>query len=479
MEDFYDLELFLSSGFHNRSHLRTDVIRLFSLLKSFYPEYQPKELQKERIYGLLYPGNVVKGKLEKTAAELNKLIREYLIWKEFQTQENEFQKALIWSSVLNKFSLNERYDLFLNRMEKDFLSPEAPLSPDFFYHKFLLEYQRHNTLGKSNDAKGDTNLTATIDSLSTFFEIYRLELLNRFLSQQMVTTLEVSPSVRHNLDTIFHLIPEDANIILKISSLIFRLLNKKSPTLEEFSTLRLLLRENESRIAPVYLAEYHTYLRNFCTFLIYHADQQHLIPELHQLHRYSIERGHLLVDNRLQPNSYLNITRNAIWADNLGWAISFVEDFKDKIAGETEKREFYLINKAQCLYAQGEFEAALDILPPTSDNATYYRFARRLELMCNYELGAGNIISKIEAFKMLIRRASEKFLTPDLRDQNNAFANFLYQIVVTTPGDVKRASKIAERIKAKTNVAETRWLLSKAEAMSEGGKVGKKSRGSN
>ena len=78
---------------------------------------------------------------------------------------------------------------------------------------------------------------------------------------------------------------------------------------------------------------------------------------------------------------------------------------------------------------------------------------------------------------MLIRRASEKFLTPELRDQNNAFANFLYQIVVTTPGDEKRASKIAERIKAKTNVAESRWLLSKVAELSEGGKIWKKSRG--
>ena len=155
----------------------------------------------------------------------------------------------------------------------------------------------------------------------------------------------------------------------------------------------------------------------------------------------------------------------AIMASNFDWAMEFVEAHKNKVIGETEDLQYYHINKAQCLFAQKQFQAALDILPPTSENAMYYLLARRLEVMCYYELHADNIIGKIEAFKMLIRRASEKFLSPALRDVNNAFANILYQIVLSPRGDKKRATVIEERIKAKKELAESRWLLAKVKAL--------------
>lgn len=459
-ENLEELEVFLASDFVNKTYLKFDVIRLFHLLRETYPAFNPERLDKNRIYNLLYDGApFIKGKLEKTAAELNKLIKTYLLWEHYWSDENEFARSLNWSGVLLKFSLTERHDQFLKRVEKDYFDSNRPLSPEFYMQQFLLEYQRHMALSAANDARSDINLFATIDSLNVFFEIYRLELLNRLLSQQFVTQLEITPAITHNLGTVFQLVPEDANIILKISSLIHHLLQKKQPTMEDFSGLRSLLQANEDNIAPEYLVEYYTYLRNFCTFLILKGDDN-LIPVLHLLHRDSLERGYMFVGDNLQANSYLNITKNAINADNIPWAVQFVEKYKDRVVGETEKGEFYLINKAQCLFAQKKYEDALTILPPTSENTTYYRMARRLEIMCHYELQSESIISKIEAFKMLIRRASEKFLTPELRDQNYNFANFLYQIVNTRPGDINRAARIAARIKSKKPVAESHWLLS-------------------
>ena len=461
-DDLKEIALFLGSGFNNRSHLKHDVIRLFSILSDAYPEFSPDILDKNTVYEFLFPGSpAIKGKLEKITSELNKLIREYLLWKYYQGKDAGFIRSIHWSRILREFSLDERYEQYLARIEKEQFS-ELTLSPQYFYHRFLLEYERHFWMSTVNQAKKDINLSVAIDSLSVFFEVYRLELLNRLLIQQKVAHLEITPSIQINLNTIFNLIPNDANVILLISSRIHHLLKKEQPSLEEFTDLMSLLKEREQEIESALLMEYYMYLRNFCTFLI-NSDHDHLIPILHQLHRDNLDRGYLYLEGKLLATSYISIAKMAIMASNIEWAIDFVESHKDKVIGETEGHDFYHINKAQCLFARKEFDAALDLLPPTSENAMYYLLARRIEVMCYYEQHSESIINKIEAFKMLIRRASEKFLSSYLRDQNNAFANFLYQIVLTTPGDKKRAALIAERIKAKKPVAESKWLLSKVQ----------------
>ena len=459
-EDFRELELFLESGYNNRSPIRNDVIRLFEILCAASPAFAAGEIKKEKVYDLLFPGMpLIKGKLEKVASELNKLVRDYLLGRYYQSNDASFVRGLHWAGILRNFSLNERFDQFLNRLEKEHLTGQK-YAPSVYFNRFLLEYERHLWMVAFNSAKKDINISATVDSLSVFFEIYRMELLNQLLIQQKFTHFEIPPSVQKNLDFVMHLTPADQNILLTISSQIHTLLRKDHPTLEEFTGLMALLTNHEKDIHPAMISDYYTYLRNFCSFLI-SIDHDELIPVLHRLHRDNLERGYLYADGKLSATSYLSITKMALIAGETEWATDFVEKHKDLVIGETEQYEFYSINKAQCLFAKKAFDQVLDLLPPVSENAMYYLQARRLEIMCYYELKSDQFINKVEAFKMLTRRASERFLSAAQYEINNAFVNILYQIAISPPGDKNRAKRIAARIEAKKPLAESRWLLAK------------------
>jgi hypothetical protein len=126
-----------------------------------------------------------------------------------------------------------------------------------------------------------------------------------------------------------------------------------------------------------------------------------------------------------------------------------------------------LVNKANCLFEKKEYEQVLDFLPGSSSNIIYHLIARRLELMCYYEMKSELLFSKIEAFKVYIWRASEKFLSNDLRDANKNFINLLIQMVSIPTNDQSKRERLEKRILEKKRVAETRWLLAKVR---DGGK---------
>lgn len=460
-EDLKELGLFLYSEFNNRSHLKNDVQRLFEILKKAHPDFEPQKIEREKVINHLYPGTApVKGKFDKVASELNKLTREYLLWKNYQSEKGAFDKSLDWLSILRDFSLDDRYEQFYMRIEKDFFLNRT-FSPRYYFDRFLFNYEKHFWLSTHNTAKNDMNLFATLESLSMLYETFRLDLLNSFLTQQLVMKLKVPEGLQIYVNNIPSPASGQSNIILNISISIYNLLQKEVYSLEEFNEVMNTLQKDENKIDQSTLAEYYRYLRNLCTFLM-DSDLrfQYLIPFLHELQKDNLQRGYLHIEGKMLATTYLSIPRMAIMADKVQWAEEFVENYQHEIIGTTDTKEYYLTCKALCHFAKKEYSAALNSLPAVCDNAVYYLLARRLEVMCYYNLRADNILGKLEAFKMLIRRASEKFLSPYLRDQNNAFANLLIQIILTPPGDKKRASIIAERIRKKKPVAESIWLLS-------------------
>ncbi|MCC6459901.1 MAG: hypothetical protein IT260_05505, partial [Saprospiraceae bacterium] len=91
--------------------------------------------------------------------------------------------------------------------------------------------------------------------------------------------------------------------------------------------------------------------------------------------------------------------------------------------------------------------------------------ARRLEIKIYYEQASELLPYKVDAFKMFISRASQKFLSAQLRQRNADFANLVYQLMQTAPADRKRAERLLLRIQEKKWVADRDWLLEKARAL--------------
>lgn len=422
---------------------------------------------REEIHDSVFPGKVfVSGRIDRIMFELNRIVKSFLLIKNYFDDENEIQAGLDW----NKIQKNRALD---NNLEKQYEKLKATLNSKFndsskqYLYQYLVAWEEHEWLTQFNTSRGDLKLPEVIENLDIFYFSQRLELLNRFYLQQKLSSLKTPKVIE--ISTGLCTIPEyylGKSITLLITDKIQTLLKKEQPELVDFHQLMNLLKVNDNHIPQNTLALFYAYLRNFCSFLIDlgHAEFNEV---LHELQKDNLERGYFYYEGKIHPNAVLNITQMALRAGSVDWARSFIETHKEIIYGENETHEFYLMNKALCLFAEGKLNEALDAIPFGSTYSAYHLMARRLELKIYYELHSEILSSKIDAFKMYINRAGNKVFSKHSAELFTNFGNFVHQLSLSIPGDKKRSEQLIRRINEKKLVGERSWLLEKAKEIGE------------
>lgn len=458
--DLNEIEDYLDSRILNRSPHRIDVIKLFKYLITLHPDYEDKYTEKKHLYNTLFPKKtLIDGKMEKLSSELNKLLREYLVYKYFKSDEMEFERSIFLLRSFRQLELNEKYKLLSSRIQKmSILSQKNSI--EHLYYEYLFQDELYKGQLMNNKMHNDLNLAATLEKFIIYFETYKLRYLNISLAQKHHTSIHFPAALNDYLNNSISKDLLDKNPLLLISYQIYQILNKKNPEINDFNYLHKILIQHENNIPAELQREAYGHLRNICTLLI---DLKHdnLIPILHNIQKDNIQRGFFYYDGKIMPGSMSSITRIACLAQNPTWAMENIEKHKDLIIGDSEEKEYYRINKALCLHYQKQYNAALDELPPICDNIVFHLLARRIEIMCYYDLTSDLLLSKIDAFKVYIRRAYDKGLADTLLDPNKEFVNVIMQIIGTSPGDKNRCLRLLERLDLKGQVAESKWLIAK------------------
>ncbi len=335
---------------------------------------------------------------------------------------------------------------------------------DYFHQQFLLESAIHLEECFHNQVKGDLNIPKVLDALELHGHLNRLALLNRFLLQQKAAKIEVSETMRFVLNE--SIIPEkylSESPALRANHLIFNLLKKDRPELEDIKSLFQLLRNHEQNLDQESLQEFFTYLRNLCSLAL-SGDVEKVEIEftLHELFKDNLQRGYLHYEGKLHPSRYWAVSSNAVRVKDFDWAIEFIEQYKHELIGENESQDIYRLNLANYLFGMGRFSECLDNIPATSPFVDYLLIGKRLEIKAYYEMKSDLLSFKLEAFKVFLSRTSPKLLSETHKQSHVDFANLLTQISTSILGDAKRSDRLVKRIQEKKQAAEWRWLLEKA-----------------
>lgn len=456
---------FVASGLSGWGHFHRETLLLLELIFA-NSDIQPfADGSKEALYQHLFPGqDFIRGKVEKTMSELNKAVRAFLLWKRYNRPENTFEQLFDWAQVLRERKLEQRYQQALNKVAK--VQGGLPhRESEFYYQQFLLEFEIHDWLSLNNRKKGDLNIPSTLHHLDIYYYLNRLELLNRFLLQSKVTYLEIPETLAFALEETR--IPErylQESCVLRITYEIHLVLKNLKPLPEEFDKLSNLLLRHEAEISSTLLQQFYTYLRNLCVYLI-HSGSGEMRMVLHRLQQDNLKRGYLYYNGLITASAFLSITTIGLKVKNFEWVREFIADHEKKIIGDNESRDFYRLGLAYYYFETGQYEKALDNVPPTSPDTDFLLKSRRLELMIYYELDSDLLPYKIDAFKMFISRASNKLIPAQTREFNINFINLLFQVASSAPGDKVRAQRLMQRIRSKQAVSEKEWLLEKAAAI--------------
>jgi hypothetical protein len=461
-DELQRLSLFLASPYFVQGVTGKETQALFQIILKAAPEFSEHKLEKDRVYKLLYPGKaVVEGKLKKLISELTKLVRHFLLIDYYRNAGNEFQRQVDLAQIFRSKGMISRHQQVIEKLRA--LGGEGAWESLAQYNQeYVVENEVHELESTYNQGKGDLNIPAVLNKLDRNYFANRLELLNRFWLQKKVAQLDPSDIMLARFEDLS--IPTnylERSILLQTVEKIHNLLRHPLAAAQDFQDLMSSLQKNEDRLAAETLQQFYTYLRNFCVLSI-DAGNDELIPVMHNIQRDNLRRGYFYQTGKISPSAYLSINRIAIMANEVEWALQFTESHKDKVVGANETQEFYQLNMAICLFAQHKLEEALDIIPFGSSYSNYHIAARRLELKIYFELNSELLPYKIDAFRMHISRASQKFLSDSLRELHANFVNLLQQISQSPRRNKERSEYLIRRIQEKKWVAERHWLLEKA-----------------
>jgi hypothetical protein len=463
---------FLDSRFFQREYsiqqLKHLLVLILAALKNSGEE---GGLTKENVHEEVFrEKEYSENRVDRIMFELNRLLKTFLLVKHYLRPENHLEQTLNWSEIQRSKGKEANVDKQLKKLRQTY-AQKREASPESYFDQYLLSKEEHEWLSIFNKAKGDLGIPQAIEALDYFYYAQRLELLNRFLLQQRISSVQTPVLIQQEFGVF--LVPEhylEQSSVLRITHKINQLFEAPQPSVVGVEELMALLRFHEPDLPPKQLAQFYAYLRNFCT-LLFDAGNMAFDGILHTLQRDNLQRGYFYHEGKIHPNAFLNITQHAIRAQNITWAREFMQAHKDKILGEDESRECYRMNEALCLFAEKKYEAALEAIPFGSNYVAYHLMARRLELKIYYELRSSLLYPKVDAFKMFINRSRNKSFPKRLVELFANFGNFVHQLCLSIPGDKKRSDLLVRRIQAKKLVGERSWLLEKARELAQAKKT--------
>lgn len=451
-----EMALFLASPYFNKGSNAEELKHLYQIIIEAAPEVSDFILNKEKVYFKIFSAQkIVPGKLEKLMTDLNKLLRNFLLTQRYFSEDNQAEQQIEWAVWLRERGLSDR-SLQLTTKLKTQTERDKTESVESHRQNLLIAEEAHLWELNHNQAKGDLNIPNLIYLLDLYYHNYRIELSNRYLLQQKVTEL---PEVNFSESGIDSYIKESK--LLQISKNIFDMLKDEISSSDEIQHLIQLLNESEKTLSIQTLDHFYAYIRNFCTLLI-NAGNLAIIPILHQINIENLERGYFFLFGKIPTHAYLNLVQAAIKAKEYGWAKKFVDDYKGLIIGGDQDQFFYRLNMAQCLFAEGDFENALDQLPIASSGDHYHHMIRRLELKIYYEQRSELLEYKIDAFRKFIERTAPKTISANLRAMDFNFLKILLQLSQSPIKDKARSLRMIKRIDEKKLLADRAWLLEKA-----------------
>jgi len=455
-----EMAVLLSIPHFNGGGNAKDLLRLYEIILQAAPDFPDTALEKELVcFQVFGDPNILPIKFEKLIGELNRFLRTQLLSSRYRSEHNEDQQHLDWLAWMRERGMTDRAAHQLSKYKNQKVG-ERLESLVHFRTFFMIEEEEHALKSIQNQVQSDLNIPNLIHYLDAYYKNYRVELENRYLLQQKGAQLS-------NLETAMQALAGSENILLQIAQSINTILKKEIPSIAEFQTLMQLLRSQESVLPFQTLAEYLTYLRNFCTLLI-NAGHLEFTSLLHDLHKDNLEQGLFFINKEISPNVYINLVQIALRVKEYTWSKEFTDKYKNKIIGNDKDRFFYRFNLAHCLFAEGELDKALDQIPDVVSSSHYHHTIRRLEIKIYYELQSELLLFKIDAFRKFVVRTAPKTIAANLRTMDINFLNILTQLTQLLPKDKVRAGRLIDRIGKKELLADRAWLLEKVQALEMG-----------
>lgn len=465
---------FLNSAYFNKS---PKIIKLFSILRKYHPDYNNKKITKLYIYKkLAYNKPFNDSTIRNLLYDLQIIAETYLKILNMErnlVESNVFQREEFWNRELNVlYSINlENSELVLsgrNYTDSTNIMDRFKLNSDKFY--FDLAY---NNLDNSNFGKGADSFKKAIVNLINFFIVeflkhnetlystshaFNAKAKSQYASEflKVINVDKLTAYIRKNS-------PENgfvADTYLKLLKAFMKMSNDSL-----YADLAAAVAKNSKKLSIQENKYLYGRLIDYCKLKIASGKKSAKYEnELFKLYDTIIKNSFFPGDfkGNMRISTYRDIFTTAMNLKKLPWLEKFVSSFRNKLHSDYRK-EVTAYSQAIINFDKGKFKDADGNLSGIKmDGFIFEVEARGLQIMITQHLG------KVDAMHYMIDRYKDylfhhRKMTHEERASHDNFVKIMQRLVHFQKGDerisIKNIQQSASRAK---NLLNKEWILKKA-----------------
>ena len=410
---------FVSSPFFNKNK---NVIRLFEIIKKYYPELESEKLSKENVYGKLFPGEAYKdSSIRLLMFYLYELVEKFLAYIKYTKSEVDYKINLL--NEFNDRNLLKDFDKMYDEV-KEQIDSSITRDEKFYLDNFNLAGIYFNYLTKVHSEKYDKYMTK--DNIETQFHYltynYLITVLKSYAAvlntQHLLKSefkIELFENVLKNFDPALFAEAPLVGIYYQVIMMILKPEDEK-----HYYDLKKLVLENEEIIGLSTLSDLFINLENYGTRRVRGGDND-FMKENYDIYKLELEKGVYKSGGYMSTAFYRSIVSVGCRLKDFDWLMDFINRYKDEIKPELQD-SIYNFCRATIEMELRNFERSLEYLSKVKTDEVYLKMdVRMLQCRIYYELNWDDSLnSLLDAFR---RTLANNKLLPEFRKV--LFANFL------------------------------------------------------
>ncbi len=426
------------------------LIKLFEHIENFYEDWESPDLQLDQVSAALGQGENNKA-ISNKSSDLYKILLDYLVKKELDTEEYKFEKDTIMLGILERRNLDKLRAQKWTAIKKAFDKNKKTDSWTPIKEIQINELNYYKKIGNKYDASNKT-LRDSLELLQQF-ELglkskYACEILYR---SQFLT----SPHDEKLYSFILNTVPNPDNFFQNIFHTLFRTLYTSS--LQLYRETFQLLKDSNGKISEKDKQIIFLHLINFSAKQS-RKNKQPYGSELLALFKFGLETKILVKDQQITRVRFHNIVDVACKTGDIDFGKNFIRDYQ-KYLPNNQIVDTVILANTIISFAEKDFEEVQEKLSKMNFKYIDEKFrAQSLTLSSFYELQGNSSTTwdKCHAFKAFLDRKN-----------TNIGKNFIagYRTFINTIEKLMREemkkSEIKRYIVAADNIVMRFWLLEK------------------
>jgi flagellar biosynthesis regulator FlbT len=455
-KEFRDFGRFVHSPFFNR--LR-NVVKLYEVLKKYYPEFSNRNLSEGSIYMKIFPSEKFDyWKMKNLISDLMALAEEYLAYTKYRT--DNFNRTKYFLESLHTRHLDKMFENKFNEAGKIIKTDYIEGENDYF-RKYQLELLAGNHEFDKRDFSSENRLQIITDNFIKFSLLRILKMYIYMINENVVYRVEnkelvlINEIINHIKEFKYHDTPA-----IRIYFLILMIIMDDEEAEKYYFELKDIKIKYKNNLETDELYNINICIANFCTKKVL-LGAKRFLSEYFEAIKDSIFHDPWGNPDIITHFRFMNAVITGIKLGEIKWVESFIRDFQNKLQPEY-RDETVGLTTAMLLFANNNYEKALAELTKINfDDCHHKMHLRNLTLQIYFELNHFEpALSIIDSYRHFLTR--EKSISELYRNYNVNFIKYFNELLKLKIGIKEMsADDLLYDVNKSPEFANKDWILEK------------------